>query len=68
MKDVFNSIFNGTLIEIKFVNEGILNCKFFLSEQDKKDRKFMFELVKERLKLALLFVILMFVIFKNALK
>ena len=44
MKDVFNSIFNGTLIEVKFVNEGILNCKFFLSEQDKKDRKFMFEL------------------------
>lgn len=44
MKDVFNSIFNGTLIEIKFVNEGILNYKFFLSEQDKKDGKFMFEL------------------------
>ena len=43
MKDAFNSIFNGTLIEMKFVNEGILNCKFFLSEQDKKDRKFMFE-------------------------
>ena len=43
MKDVFNSIFNGTLIEIKFVNEGILNCKFFLSEQDKKDGKFIFE-------------------------
>lgn len=44
MKNAFNSIFNGTLIEIKFVNEGILNYKFFLSEQDKKDGKFMFEL------------------------
>lgn len=43
MKDAFNSILNGTLIEIKFVNEGILNCKFFWPEQDKKDGKFMFE-------------------------
>lgn len=43
MKDVFNSIFNGTLIEVKFVNEGILNCKFFLSEQDRKDGKIIFE-------------------------
>lgn len=43
MKDVFNSIFNGTLIEIKFVSEGILKYKFFLSEQDKKDGKFLCE-------------------------
>lgn len=43
MKNAFNSIFNGTRIEIELVNEGILNYKFFLSEQDKKDGKFMFE-------------------------
>ena len=43
MKDVFNSIFNGTLIEIKFVSEGILEYKFFLSEQDKKDGRFLCE-------------------------
>ena len=43
MENINSCIFDKGFIERKFISEGIMRYKFFLSEQDRKDGKIIFE-------------------------